>query len=58
MFVCGPVCALNEMNVCAPPLPNYSEWRREISGRKERKMLGRAGIEDKSDGQRLERKMK
>lgn len=36
--VCVCVCAFNEMNVCALPLPNYRERRREISGRKERKM--------------------
>lgn len=36
-FVQCAVRALNEMNACAPPLPNYKEWRREISGGKEKK---------------------
>lgn len=52
--MCVCVCALNEMNACAPPLPNYREWRREISGRKEKDVM-QAGIEEKNDVQRLER---
>lgn len=45
------VCALNEMNACAPPLPNYREWRGEISGKKERRVVTQAGIGEKNDVQ-------
>lgn len=57
MCLCA-VRALNEMNACAPALPNYREWRREGSGRKERKGVKQAGIGEKNDGQRLEKKIK
>lgn len=52
------MCALNEMNARAPPLPNYGEWRREVSGGKEGKDVRQAGIGEKYDVQQLENKNK
>lgn len=59
--MCVGVCALNEMNACAPPLTNYSEWRRKISGRKgkgRKKAVARRGIAEKNDVQWLKGKIK